>query len=223
MNRIPYILFGIITVGYGLSIYIGLPLSLLQMNKTLLLSIFVAILMGMLFGVTILVTNLQAVLEVILLYLMLFWEKTSMRSLIRKNLIAHRKRNKLTQIIYSLTLGSIIFLLVCATLQIKIISSLRISQTADLTILGRPQYLFAIQDETGLLFANKTDPVLIRYKDQIKDFGYTSIRAISYQKDARSCYSDRSKLLESKVKDPKKLCEIAIQAITPSKFFDNQL
>ena len=112
LNRIPYILFGAITVCYGLSIYILLPLSLLQQNTALLLAIFVAILMGMLFGVTILVTNLQSILETILLYLMLFLETSSMRTLIKKNLIAHRQRNKLTQIIYSLTLGSIIFLLV---------------------------------------------------------------------------------------------------------------
>ena len=90
IDRMPYILFGVISVGFGLAIYILLPLSLLQMNTTLLLSIFVAILMGMLFGVTILVSNLQAILEVILLYLMLFWERPSMRSLVRKNLIAHR-------------------------------------------------------------------------------------------------------------------------------------
>ena len=105
-----------ITVGYGLSIYILLPLSLLQMNFTLVLTVFLAILMGMLFGVTILVSNLQAILEIILMYLLLFWEKSSMRSLISKNLIAHRQRNKLTSTIYSLTLGTIIFLLVSATL-----------------------------------------------------------------------------------------------------------
>ena len=116
LNRIPYILFGAITVCFGLSIYLFLPLALLQMNYTLLLTIFVAILMGMFFGLTLLVSNLQSILEIILLYLLLFWEKRSMRSLIRKNLIAHRHRNKLTQIIYSLSLGAIIFLLVCATL-----------------------------------------------------------------------------------------------------------
>ena len=44
-----------------------------------------------------------------------------MKSLVRNNLIAHRHRNKLTALIYSLTLGSIIFLLVAATLQIQII------------------------------------------------------------------------------------------------------
>ena len=39
--------------------------------------------MGMFFGLTLLVSNLQSILEIILLYLLLFWEKRSMRSLIR--------------------------------------------------------------------------------------------------------------------------------------------
>jgi len=44
-----------------------------------------------------------------------------MQELIMKNLITHKQRNKLTAIIYSLTLGSMIFLLVIANLQIAII------------------------------------------------------------------------------------------------------
>ena len=60
-----------------------------------------------------------------------------MKLLVKKNLIAHRHRNKLTAIIYSLTLGSIIFLLVAATLQIHIII-VRDSGLADLKIDGYP-------------------------------------------------------------------------------------
>ena len=86
-----------------------------------------------------------------------------MRSLIRKNLIAHRRRNKLTQIIFSLTLGTIIFLLVSATLQIKIIGSKSYTSHGDLTIKGFPNYDWV--PERDLLFANKTDPVLERFKD----------------------------------------------------------
>ena len=70
----------------------------------------------MLLGITLLVSNLQAFVEIILLYLLLFWEKSSMRILIRKNLIAHRKRNKLSSVIYSVTLGAVIFLIVASTI-----------------------------------------------------------------------------------------------------------
>jgi len=42
-----------------------------------------------------------------------------MKMMILKNLIAHRESNKLTAIIFSLTLGSIIFVVVAANLQIQ--------------------------------------------------------------------------------------------------------
>ena len=118
LNVVPYIMFGFISVGFGLSVYILLPLSLLKLSYTMILDVFFTILLGMLLGITILATNIQSILERILLYLLFFWEKKSMRILLSKNLISHRQRNKLTSITYALTLGSIIFLLVGATLTI---------------------------------------------------------------------------------------------------------
>jgi hypothetical protein len=46
-----------------------------------------------------------------------------MKILILKNLCAHRESNKMTSIIYSLTLGCIIFIIVDANLQIKLFTS----------------------------------------------------------------------------------------------------
>ena len=63
------------------------------MNLGMILSIFFAILLGMMAGLTLLVTNLQGILEIVLVYLFFFWEKSSMRTLIRKNLGAHKQRN----------------------------------------------------------------------------------------------------------------------------------
>ena len=60
--------------------------------------------------------NLRGSFEKLLIYVLLFWEKRSMRTLIRKNLIAHKKTNQLTSIIYALTLGCIIFLIEAANL-----------------------------------------------------------------------------------------------------------
>jgi len=54
---LPYLLFGLICILYGVSIYFLLPYSLLQLNLTLLLSIFFAILMGMIFGLTLISYN----------------------------------------------------------------------------------------------------------------------------------------------------------------------
>ena len=82
----------------------------------MILSIFLLILLGMMFGLTMFVTNVQGILEVVLVYVLLFWETQVMRTLIRKNLSSHKPRNFLTSIIYALTLGCIIFLLVTANL-----------------------------------------------------------------------------------------------------------
>jgi len=55
-------------------------------------------------------------LELFVVNVFLFLERQSMKLMILKNLIAHRESNKLTAIIYSLTLGSIIFVVVAANL-----------------------------------------------------------------------------------------------------------
>ena len=74
-NIIPYVLFGSITVLFGVSIYYFLPLSLLTQNIGMVLAIFITILMGMLLGLTLFVSNLQGILEIILVYIFFFWEK----------------------------------------------------------------------------------------------------------------------------------------------------
>ena len=55
-----------------------------------------------------------------------------MRTLIKKNLIAHKKTNQLTSIIYALTLGCIIFLIEAANLQILEISQLQSTPGIDI-------------------------------------------------------------------------------------------
>lgn len=112
----PYILFGSISVAFGASIYYFLPLGLLSLNIGMILAIFFAILLGMMTGLTLFATNLQGILEMILVYIFFFWERESMRGLLKKNLASHKQRNYLTSIIYALTLGCIIFLLVTASL-----------------------------------------------------------------------------------------------------------
>lgn len=115
----PFILFGTVSVVFGIAVYYFLPLALLSTNIGLILAIFFAILLGMMAGMTLLTTNLQGILEIFLVYLFFFWESKSTRTLLRKNLGAHKQRNYLTSIIYALTLGCIIFLLVTANLEIQ--------------------------------------------------------------------------------------------------------
>lgn len=113
-----YIVFGVIGVTYGLGIYYFLPLAMLSFNFALILEIFFAILIGMLYGLSLLAFNLQRFVEIILTYIFLFWEKSSMRQMIFKNLTAHKLRNKMTSIIFSISIGFVIFLVVIYKLQI---------------------------------------------------------------------------------------------------------
>ena len=57
-----------------------------------------------------------------------------MINLLRKNLAAHKKKNFLTSLIYSLTLGCIIFLMVTASLQIQTINEKKTVGVGDLLI-----------------------------------------------------------------------------------------
>ena len=118
-NMTSYILFGVVAVVYGLSIYYFLPLAMLSFNFALILRIFFFILVGMLFGLSLLAFNLQRGLEIILTHIFLFYEDKSMKLMVLKNLTAHKVRNKMTSIIYSIALGFIIFLIVSYNLQIK--------------------------------------------------------------------------------------------------------
>ena len=112
----PYLLFGSVAVVFGAVIYYGLPVSMLQLNIGMILVIFFMILMGLLLGLVLITVNLQGAIELVLLYVLLFWETKAMKTMLQKNMKAHRRKNMLTAIIYALTLGCIVFLLTSANL-----------------------------------------------------------------------------------------------------------
>ena len=109
-------LFGSISIVFGVMIYVFLPLGLLTLNFGMILIIFCAILLSMMAGLTMLAMNLKGILEIIFVYVFFFWERKSMRSLLCKNLGAHKQKNYITSLIYALTLGIIIFLIVTANI-----------------------------------------------------------------------------------------------------------
>ena len=126
----------------------------------------------MLLGLVLLAVNLQSNLERILLYLLLFWESSSMRKVLKKNMSAHRRKNKLTAVVYALSLGCIIFLLTSASLQVLTIKNLSTQADADIFIYASP-----FVDETsngGKLQADMFEAVIHNYTDSIKDWAYQS-------------------------------------------------
>lgn len=118
-DRKPYIIFGVISVLYGVSIYYFLPLSMISLNYSMMLTIFFLILIGMFIGLVLLALNLQRILEIIMVFIFLFYERTSMRVLVLKNLIAHKHRNRMTIAIYAMSIGFLIMIVVAYNLQIS--------------------------------------------------------------------------------------------------------
>lgn len=107
-------MFGSIAISYGFGVYYFLPLSLVSFNFSMAMSIFLFILFGMIFALAVLVINFMPYINNIVANIFLFFEKKSVKLVVLKNLIAHKDRNRMTSIMFSLTLGFIIFLsIVC--------------------------------------------------------------------------------------------------------------
>ena len=110
------ILFGTIAVTYGLSIYYLLPYSLVSFNLSLAMSVFLFILFGMILALANLAINFMSYLNLLVCHTILIFEKKSIKLTVMKNLVAHKNRNQVTSLMYSLTLGFIIFLSIACKL-----------------------------------------------------------------------------------------------------------
>ena len=152
----------------GITIYYFLPLSVLTFNLGLLLEIFFFILLGMIFGLTLVALNLQRMLEHVVVYVFLFFERKSIKILILKNLSAHRESNRMTSIIYSLTLGSIIFIIVAANLQIALFTTS--TEWGQINFQVTASWF---EWESGFT-AKQIDPVLKQFAFGIDEFAYAT-------------------------------------------------
>ena len=96
-----------------------------------------------------------------------------MRSLILKNLVAHKERNELTSIIYSLTLGSMIFLVVSANLTLSLVEATEAYSNAAVVLKtsNNPKI-----KEFPWIDPADIDPILMKNNDLIKDFGWVGVK-----------------------------------------------
>ena len=85
---------------------------------------------------------------------------------------SHKSRNKLTSIIYALSLGCIIFLLTASNLQVQTISMSAYTANADIEVKGHGCEIYSNVDTC--FHAKDIDPVLEKWQDRIKDFGYVT-------------------------------------------------
>jgi hypothetical protein len=115
----PFVSFGAAITIYGIAIYYELPLSLLSMNLSLMSKILIFILMGLLSALTLLAFNFQGMFEKVCTKIFLFFEHRSTQAMVIKNLASHRSRNEMTALIYSLSLGFLIFLSISCRMQIS--------------------------------------------------------------------------------------------------------
>ena len=125
----------------------------------------------MLFSLTVLASNLQGLIGQILTSLFLFWEDPSMRSILAKNVIAHRSRNRLTSNIYALTLGCIIFLIVSANLQVESIEQLTSMGDADI-VISSPYSASTYKEPKYPFYPNTIDPIVKKYEDKLSEHAY---------------------------------------------------
>ena len=93
-----------------------------------------------------------------------------MRALIKKNLVAHKNTNKLTSVIYALTLGCVIFLCVALNLVLKSTESFTGSDNSYATLKEADIALFSLTAH-GFYMTTPVDNVLRKYSPDIKDFG----------------------------------------------------
>jgi hypothetical protein len=163
-DKKPYIVFGVISVIYGLSIYYFLPLSLISLNFSLMLIIFFMILIGMFCGMVLLALNLQRILEITFVYVFLFYERTSTRMIVLKNMIAHKPRNRTTILIYAMSVGFLIMIIVSYNLEI--INAAAIAQ------LEEGHYLYAQTSNSAGVPAAVPENLLAPYKDKIEYLAY---------------------------------------------------
>eukprot|EP00033_Pygsuia_biforma_P002404 GCRY01002662.1.p1 GENE.GCRY01002662.1~~GCRY01002662.1.p1 ORF type:complete len:716 (-),score=198.86 GCRY01002662.1:316-2358(-) len=104
---------------FGAGVYYGFPLALLSMNFAVMLQLFFLLLLAMLTGLVLLSINIQHILERLAVAVFLCFDTAAIRRVVVKNLVVHRVRNRKTSIMYSLSLGFIIFISVSFRLQIQ--------------------------------------------------------------------------------------------------------
>ena len=161
------VLFGLAITSYGVTIYYTLPMALMSMNLTLVSRIVIFILIGLLFALTLLAFNVQYTVERFFSRIFLFFEINSMRLMAIKNLAAHRKRNQMTALIYSLALGFLMFLSISCRMQIEVSSHESLKNHAS--------YFSVIAQNRRSIDVEKVEQILKAQSAIIEEFSWVTM------------------------------------------------
>ena len=156
----PYLVFGLVGTISGVFLFYFFPYSIVNLNLSLMFNIFFMLLIGMIFGWSMIALNIQRTLELIIVYTLIVWEKKSMKILIQKNLSAHRESNQLTSLIYSLTLGCIIFVVVSSSTQIGVFQTY---PWGDITWIAYNPDWYGVIEKDPTMRPVYIDPVIKQY------------------------------------------------------------
>ncbi|CAI2362787.1 unnamed protein product [Moneuplotes crassus] len=157
------LIFGVISTIYGITIYVLLPQCLMALDFGTILAIFFLILIGLLLGLILITMNLQYVIEVGITKSLFWWERSFIRILILKNLIAHRVRNASTTLVYALSLSFLILCVVSYSLQIQNATLIKTRFWNDIRVGG-----------SWGVNVYEIEPFIAQNSEKIKDFGYKS-------------------------------------------------
>jgi hypothetical protein len=159
----------------------------------MILIIFFLILVGMLLGLSLLAFNLQRFLEIIIVYVFLYWlgfiwNLKPVLQMVFKNLTAHRMRNKMTSIIFSISLGFLIFLIVVYNLQIK---SIQLTE-----LQSRGSYFLFSSNDYSQITPQLFDPIIKANIKYIDEFTYITpdMSSDSFYKLRRAQVSDLARI-----------------------------
>ena len=120
---LPLLALGLLLAAFGFGTYYLFPHALLQTNLPQLLQMFFLLLFLMLFGLSTLALHAQHWMERAVLWAFFFWESAVVKGLVVKNLRAHQRRNKLTSLLYAISIAFIVFLYVSYTVQLGTLSN----------------------------------------------------------------------------------------------------
>lgn len=153
------VIIGLFFTAFGFGVYYAFPLSLLSFNITLLLYMFFGLLLAMILGMVMLALNVENILEHYVTFLIFFWENNGIRNLITKNLISHRNRNRKTTIMFSLSLGFVIFISIAFNTQIESVVFDELQSSGSRFRLFAPNNLNNLEVQTRLDEVMKKNPV----------------------------------------------------------------
>ncbi|KAF2070045.1 hypothetical protein CYY_008641 [Polysphondylium violaceum] len=152
---------------FGFGAYYIFPYSLVSGNLGFLLNSMFVLLIVLVLGLVLIALNFQQLLNRFIMLIFFFWENSAIKSIVLKNMIAHKLRNKKTSILYSVSLGLILLTQIIFIMQQNSTNFEKLSQYGSL-----------IRIQNDVKFKQEDCAALEEYLDslypEVQDFSWFS-------------------------------------------------